>query len=198
MKEKLIVFFSIVMICLLFVSCGNNNGTGPNDESEFILTLTVGNEWQYVDSESDSVNMIMQIIDSQNVNYNNENITVFSLNMIEEDNNDTLFVYNKSDGLYLLSPNFDNEWLFLKYPVNGDDTWYNPFEGGIIKCLSTNHSIVTPAGNFDCFVYGLTEYNNGSPYTEIYCHPNIGFVAFHYDINGEEDKWFLLNTYTIN
>ena len=197
MKVKAIVLFSVLLLGVLIVSCSNNNGTGPSNNNELILPLTLGNEWQYVAPESDSVNTILKVIDSQNLNYNDEDISVFSLNWIEENYIDTLLIFNKDDGLYYLSPNFDNDWLFLKYPVNVDDFWYNPFEEGPIKCLSTNQSVGTPAGNFNCFVYGFYYDSGDLPYLEIYCHPDIGIVALHSDIDDEEN-WSFLNTYILN
>ena len=178
---------------MLIVSCSKDKGTGPTNEEEMILPLAVGNEWIYVDSESDSINLILEIIDSQNVTYNNENIIIYNLPGL---GGSGLYLFYSDSDLMATNETMDIEYLFLKYPVEVGDEWYNPFEGGTIMCLSTNQSIDTPAGNFNCLVYGLYEDdNNEIPYTEIYCYPNIGFIAIH---SNEDDEWSLLNHYSID
>ncbi len=107
--------------------------------------------------------------------------------------------FNGSDGLYLLGGISSSDSLFkkilqLKYPVSVGESWqvphlvYDLYENRFLiddtltyTCISTNETIETPAGIFECYVYCyrlrpaedvLDEWEH-----YLYYSPNIGNVA---------------------
>ena len=107
--------------------------------------------------------------------------------------------FNGSDGLYLLGGISNPDSLFkkilqLKYPVSVGESWqvphlvYDLYENRFLiddtltyTCLSTNETIETPAGIFECYVYNYRIRPADDVLDEwdyyLYYKPGIGKVA---------------------
>lgn len=62
--------------------------------------------------------------------------------------------------------------LQFKFPVEIGDIWL--FDTDNMECVDTSENIITPYGNFSCYVYKLTGQNEITYY---YCVPYIGIVG---------------------
>lgn len=202
--KRTITFIMIICFSQFFFTCSEDSPTRHNSNNgDNIWPLKSGNNWAYVkDTNQNYVVQRIRVIGSQTLNKSNT-VDVFKVvwENIEEAVNDTAFIKNENNGVYFYSEDA-NKVIIFKYPVNVGDSWNNPFEGGIIECISTSEPIETPAGNFNCIVYRFADEGDieqSTFYLEVYMSPNIGWVAEQRaKDSGPGFDWFRLNSYELN
>ena len=177
--------FIIAIFVFILAGCGES-GTNPNNSNNEIMPLAVGNSWKYVmysthDLNNDSINLF-----KFTTNYVTEKTTLNGetwYNFASDGRNSDLIFTNRSDGLYLISKNrnddakipyhIDSARLGFKFPVVLHETYPNDTNGFYIA--NTNLKIKTDAGTFNCIKYVPSKYKNVEHYGAYMC-PGVGFI----------------------
>ncbi len=193
---KRLLVFALVLISI--IQCSKKNPTEADNNKE-IWPLDIGNTWVYVlNSQTDKIVQSMTVIGLKNIN--NLEIPMIKWEDHESGYSDTSLFNSEDDGIYGYSEE-GSKFLVFKYPVKVGEFWFNPFEGGKIECISTNKTVQTPAGKFNCIVYRFYGEERGQSlkiYLEAYMCPNIGWVANKKIDDDQEDEWYYLKSYQIN
>lgn len=147
-----------------------------------ILPLAVGNIW--VTEERDTNNNILSIDTTKIVSTATyQNKTVYYTYRTQNPN-DSIYVSNESDGLWVYNINYNQSGLMWKYPINPGEKYYTGMlYQDTVWCLSNNRTVTTPLGEMTgCVVYGIYEMGLQR---EIYIFkPNLGIIGQDYYVNG--------------
>ena len=184
-------FFSVFLPVILFILVGCNSSTEPPSPN-IIWNLQIDNNWTFIDSlyVEDSIfvdTVFVEITKQIQFEQQNEIITASCLqesiySEINKSDSTTSHLFkNEDDGLFSygkLIESADTTYLEIaknlqfKFPVEIGDIWL--FDTDNMECVDTSENIITPYGNFSCYVYKLTGQNEITYY---YCVPYIGIVG---------------------
>ena len=181
-------FFSVFLLVILFILVGCNSSTEPLSPN-IIWNLQTDNNWTFIDSlfADDSIFVDTTFVEiTKQIQFEYQDGTITASCLQESIYSETSKRYsttsylfkNEEDGLFsygYLIESPDTTYLEIsknlqfKFPVVIGDVWLYDIDN--MECVDTSESIVTPYGNFSCYVYKLT-----SQYatTYFYCVPYIG------------------------
>ena len=199
-KMKILTLLVVTVLITIILSCSTTGNDNGNNE-ENILPYEVGNQWQYIRCEKnetkiDTIVLIQYISGKETINYNNEELDLYKwvwylpIDTLEM----TINIYPINDGIMACSQDYITHNILFKYPVSVGDEWTCNWDGtGTCKCHSTNTTIQTPVGDFDCIIYGFYGSDNNL-FMEMYVCKGVGIV---YIYNYDSDYEIYLKSYTI-
>ena len=178
MKNTLTVMFIIVLSCISFIGCSNDDAADSNDG--VIIPLAVGNYWKFEDAHYDEFGVVSSIdtcilsLDSSTV------ISEDSAYYWAWDTEDYRFfaflAVNLDDGLYFSGSShsgviteYDSPMLLLKFPGSEGETFISYDISYTI--VNTEALMEVPAGTFTCYEYVSSTEDNKK-----YFSPDSGFI----------------------
>lgn len=173
-----------IVISMLMFACNSDNVVSTSG-SNVIRPLAIGNYWIYSFDSSD-VSFFFYFDTMKVVSYENLNGNQAYGVKINSNANNKLYFINKEDGQYYFGRMYQDSTstyfplMYVKYPVNINDTIVGPFDGKM-KCLSLDASF---NGFTGCVEIKEIRQNNDLNYHE-YWKPGIGLVGAEYDYNGK-------------
>jgi subtilisin-like proprotein convertase family protein len=167
-------------------------------QTTLVMPLAVGNYWIF---ERRDENGVFLRQDTFSIPYT----TIFNGKTVYRwymsTNNDSIFMGNESNGLWMYLINNNISRLMWKYPVSSGEWWIGGPNNDTIRCLSTNEIVITPIETYTgCIKYKQSDRYNSLPVTaHAYCKPGLGFVAYElYDINlNLQERWKIV-AYNLN
>lgn len=216
MKTLIILTTMVLLTLFVIMSCEKEKNDSINEQ--LLLPLSVGNIWDYG-------NFKLKITDKYTINYMNENIEVFSLGrIIDEDsvflNHKNLFSYDAMGNIYcngatITSDTLHMKSLYLNNNCNENEFWdyYQVVATGQstqvtdveindtvdMICFTIDSIISIPLGQFKCngFVYSFSDDDDIRSY-ECYYSKGVGLVKQIVKINGVAFQTSTLQSYLLN
>ncbi len=207
MKKRNILLTVLFLSVLVLNSCKNDdNSTNPNEASNGIIPLKIGNYWSWNYTVfDDSGNKMITYDRIERVDYDTviNNQRWYVTIMYYETNLYT----NNSDGYYSChytgSGPISAPVLNFKYPGKVGDTWNNN-DGSKMRINSTNLKYSIPLGEFICYEYIRTAKGISDNYDRILVSPGIGIITREYNTKkGSSSEFYLsrkevLTDYKVN
>ena len=160
------------LFCFLFVTvivtagCDSSDSEGGGS-SDPLIPLVEGNTWTATSDASDEP-VQLRVGGTASVNGASYRLILATsgtatVTGARTTAGDTLFVQERSDGIYIGAPDFSRDGLegfLLRYPISGgDDYTYANEEGDTFGVTVTERSISVPAGSFDAIQYRILDEN---------------------------------------
>jgi len=176
---------SIVLLFLFFiiVSCSKDNPTSTNSNAggKFIWSLKIGNFWNYLITNYDSLgNVIRTNMDSivivKDSTINSEQV-FYMATYRDKKLYFAGFVQNRNDGYYVidLSGGFPSFFHFYKFKGSAGDKYMNGNQEMVINSINSSVSLISK--NFICYEY-FQESKFMDKYTKqnVYLAPDNGLI----------------------
>lgn len=184
MKNKVWLLIAAVALCLSISSCDSNPASPEGNN--LIRPLAIGNYWIYNKDTSSVIFPLLYSDTMRVVSYENLNGNQAYGMKINSDTTLKLYFANKNGGQYFYqlvyhdSTSSYNPKMYIKYPINLNDTIVGPYDGKM-KCVSLSSGFNGFSGCIE-----LKEITTGFDinYHE-YWKPGIGLIGAEYDYNGK-------------
>ena len=166
MKNSILLISCLIFATGIFLSCSDDNGTDPNDQTGDVFPMAVGNYWVTQMEQFDSLGNTtdvdtsrVTIVGTRDMGGTSYYVAVDSMEEV-----DTVFYRKGSDGYYALIPDSGDadtlELTLMPIPYSVGETWnlMEPVDssgGGMSYSftytgeITGETSLSTPAGDFD-------------------------------------------------
>jgi hypothetical protein len=179
----------LLAVKIFFIAESCETLVNPNEISLEILPLQIGNTWSYEEvSHSRNDTLVVKSYDTMTV-VNSDTLLGQQIYFVKNFIVPFYFTsniafYNQSNGLYLVRWSWLHTYpptppqvnRILKYPTSSGDTLR--VDDVNVHTISTNASIATAAGNFQCVQYAV--YQDTLKILETWISPGIGIVQMQY------------------
>jgi hypothetical protein len=180
MKLKFVFF---ITLCFFFISCGDDNGTNPDNSGKEIWPLAVGNSWTYyVYSYSKSDSTLGEASDSMNYKVSSKlRVDGEDWYVISNNGEAILVGQNRKNGFWgysfdeFMKSKKDTAAMRFNYPTYVNE--HSVKKNNDLITLSTDTVIKSAVGTFNCITYA--DYGKSFKNTSTnYVAPGIGLVRF--------------------
>jgi hypothetical protein len=184
----------LLLILLLINGCNNKDNPITPIEKPSIIPLRIGNQWL---GEAERIGNDGSVINSSYVG-------IFVIGSSIVDSTDLFILLRdgqqysclNTDSGFVYNWNNQNYWQY-KYPAVVGEQF--PTSSNAYRVIvSTDTTITTEYGKYNCYHYSLRFYENEF-HTEEFISPNIGFIySEHYQTDGPTPEIFLYSRITYN
>ena len=152
---------------LILVGCDSSGSADASDSgpSDPLIPLVEGNTWTATSDASDEPVQLRvggtASVDGASYRLILATSGTAAVTGARTTAGDTLFVQERSDGIYIGAPDFSRDGLegfLLRYPISGgDDYTYANEEGDTFDVTVMERSTTVPAGTFDSIQYRILD-----------------------------------------
>ena len=160
------LFRFLLVIAIVTAGCDSSDSEGGGS-GDPLIPLAEGNTWTAMSDASDEP-VQLRVGGTASVNGASYRLILATsgtatVTGARTTAGDTLFVQERSDGIYIGAPDFSRDGLegfLLRYPISdGEDYMYSNEEGDAFGVTVTERSIFVPAGSFDAIQHQILDEN---------------------------------------